>query len=104
KFHFWRHKFPDRQPEQITSGPTEEECVAMARDGKSLLTSVGVSDSTLWVHDAKGDRQLSSEGNAGGSSFSHDGSKLYYLMQSGQSPALEFRVTESASGRSDQVL
>ena len=104
KFHIWRQRFPDGQPEQITSGPTEEEGVAMARDGKSLLTSVGVSDSTLWVHDAKGDRQLSSEGNAGGSSFSHDGSKLYYLMQSGQSPGLELWVTELASGRSERVL
>jgi eukaryotic-like serine/threonine-protein kinase len=104
KFHIWRQKFPDGQPEQITSGPTEEEGVAMAPDGKSLLTSVGVSDSTVWVHDANGDRQLSSEGNAGGSSFSRDGSKLYCLMQSGQSPGLELWVTELASGRSERVL
>jgi Tol biopolymer transport system component len=104
KFHIWRQKFPDGQPEQITSGPTEEEGVVMAPDGKSLLTSVGVSDSTLWVHDANGDRQLSSEGNAGGSSFSRDGSKLYYLMQSGQSPGLELWVTELASGRSERVI
>jgi Tol biopolymer transport system component/tRNA A-37 threonylcarbamoyl transferase component Bud32 len=104
KFHVWRQKFPDGQPEQVTSGPTEEEGVAMAPDGKSLLTSVGVSDSTQWVHDANGDRQISSEGNAGGSSFSRDGSKLYYLMQSGQSPGLELWVTELASGRSERVL
>jgi eukaryotic-like serine/threonine-protein kinase len=104
KFHIWRQRFPDGQPEQITSGPTEELGIAMAPDGKSLLTSVGVSDSTLWVHDAKGDRQISSEGNAGGSSFSRDGSKLYYLMESGQLPGPELWVTELASGRNERVL
>jgi eukaryotic-like serine/threonine-protein kinase len=104
KFHIWRQKFPYGQPEQITSGPTEELGIAMAPDGKSLLTSVGVSDSTVWVHDAKGDRQLSSEGSAGGSSFSRDGSKLYYLMQSGQSSDLELWFTELASGRNERVL
>jgi eukaryotic-like serine/threonine-protein kinase len=104
KFHIWRQKFPDGKPEQVTLGPTEEEGVAMAPDGKSLLTSVGVWDSTIWVHDAKGDRQLSSEGNASGSSFSRDGSKLYYLMESGQSPGRELWVTELASGRSERVL
>ena len=29
--HLWRQRFPDGQPEQITSGPTEEEGVAVAR-------------------------------------------------------------------------
>lgn len=104
KFHIWRQKFPDGKPEQVTSGPTEELGIAMAPGGKSLLTAVGVWDSTIWVHDAKGDRQLSSEGNAFGSSFSRDGSKLYYLIDSGQSQGLELWVTELASGRSERVL
>jgi eukaryotic-like serine/threonine-protein kinase len=104
KFHIWRQKFPDGQPEQITSGPTEELGIAMAPDGKSLLTSVGVSDSTVWVHDAKGDHQLSSEGNAFGTSLSRDGSRLFYLRQSGQAPGAELWVTELASGRSEPLL
>jgi eukaryotic-like serine/threonine-protein kinase len=104
RYHIWRQRFPDGQPEQVTSGPTEEEGIAMAADGKSLLTSVGTLDSTLWVHDAKGDHQLSSEGNASEPSLSSDGSKLFYLMQSGQSPDVELWVTDLASNKSERLL
>lgn len=104
KFHIWRQKFPDGKPEQITSGPTEELGIAMAPDGKSLLTAVGVWDSTIWVHDGKGDRQISSEGNAVTSSFSRDASKLYYLMKNGQTSGFELWETELANGRSERVL
>jgi Tol biopolymer transport system component len=53
KFHIWRQRFPDGPPEQMTFGPTEEEGIAMAPDGKSLLTSVGILTSAVWVHDAQ---------------------------------------------------
>ena len=62
KFHIWRQRFPDGTPEQVTSGPTEEEGIALAADGKSLITSVGIKDSTVWVHDPQGEHQISSEG------------------------------------------
>ena len=62
--HIWRQRFPDGQPEQITSGPTEEEGIAMAPDGRSFVTAVGVSSVSLWVHTASGERQISLEGNA----------------------------------------
>ena len=39
--HLWRQKFPDGAPEQITFGPIEEEGIALAPDGRSLVTSVG---------------------------------------------------------------
>ena len=39
--HIWRQPFPDGQPEQLTFGPTSQEGVAVAADGKSLITSVG---------------------------------------------------------------
>ena len=39
--HLWRQRFPDGAPEQITFGPTEEEGIALAPDGRSLVTSVG---------------------------------------------------------------
>ena len=41
RYHIWRQRFPEGEPEQVTSGPTEEEGIAMARDGTSFLTSVG---------------------------------------------------------------
>ena len=78
RFHIWRQRFPDGALQQVTSGTTEEEGVAMSSDGKSLLTSVGVQDYTIWVHDSGGDRQLSSEGSVFWPTFSPDGSKLYY--------------------------
>lgn len=79
RFHIWRQRFPDGQPEQVTSGATEEEGIAIAPDGRSLITSVGMRQSTLWVRDGKGERQVSSEGYAAYPRFSPDGKKLYYL-------------------------
>ena len=63
RFHFWRQRVAGGQPEQITSGPTEEEGIAMAPDGRSLITSVGTDQKALWAHDSRGDREVSSEGS-----------------------------------------
>jgi serine/threonine protein kinase/Tol biopolymer transport system component len=102
-FHIWRQKFPDGPLQQVTSGTTQEEGIAMNSDGKSLLTSVGVHDSTIWIHDNGADRQLSLEGSASGGSFSGDGSKLYYVMDSKQGPGAELWVRELASEKTERV-
>jgi eukaryotic-like serine/threonine-protein kinase len=82
--HLWRQRFPDGEPEQITFGPTEEEGLAVGRDGRSLITSMGVHESAIWIHDAVGERSLSSEGEVvdygAPPSFSVDDNTLYYLM------------------------
>jgi Tol biopolymer transport system component len=104
QFHIWRQRFPDGTPEQVTSGPTEEEGIAMAGDGKSFVTSVGTMDSTLWLHDARGDRQLTSEGAAFRSTFSSDGRRLYYLKRSGLNGNAEIWDTDLASGRNESLL
>ena len=70
EFHIWRQRFPDGPPQELTSGPTEEEGIAMANDGKSFITSVGTRDSTIWLRDSKGDRQLTSEGDTSGTTLS----------------------------------
>jgi len=62
--------------------PTEEQGLSFDPDGRSFVTSVGASQSTLWVHDARGDRQITSEGFAFLPSFSADGKTLYYLVRS----------------------
>jgi serine/threonine protein kinase/Tol biopolymer transport system component len=80
QFHIWRQHFPDGVPEQVTFGPTEEEGVAMEPDGRSLVTSVGLRESAVWIHDSNGDRQLSSEGFAEFPSLSPDAAKAYYLV------------------------
>ena len=103
QFHIWRQKFPDGPLQQVTSGTTQEEGIAMSADGKSLLTSVGVHDSTIWIHDNGGDRQLSLEGSAGWCNFSADGSKLYYVMESRQGPGADLWVRELASGKTERV-
>jgi Tol biopolymer transport system component/predicted Ser/Thr protein kinase len=79
--HTWRQRFPDGTPEQITFGVTSEEGIAFAPDGHSFVTSVGTSQSTVWVHDPRGDRQVTSEGYGFLPSFSPDGRKLYYLVR-----------------------
>jgi serine/threonine protein kinase/Tol biopolymer transport system component len=81
-YHIWRQRFPDGTPEQVTSGATEEQGLSFAADGKSFVTSVGESQSTLWVHDSKGDRQITSEGYAYLPSFSPDAKRMYYLQRS----------------------
>jgi eukaryotic-like serine/threonine-protein kinase len=79
--HVWRQRYPNGTPEQLTFGPTEEEGIEFAADGRSFLTSAGTRQSTLWVHDAKGDRQVTSDGYASLPSFSPDGKRLYFLVR-----------------------
>jgi WD40 repeat protein len=79
-FHIWRQRFPDGQPQQITSGPTEEEGIAMAPDGHSFVTAVGLENVSVWLHDARGERQISLEGNAAEPKFTPDGRKLCYRI------------------------
>ena len=45
--HLWRQPFPNGEPEQITSGPTEEDGIALAPDGRSLITSIGMGQSAV---------------------------------------------------------
>ncbi|MBI4466428.1 MAG: serine/threonine-protein kinase [Acidobacteria bacterium] len=114
-FHLWRQRFPNGEPEQLTSGPTEEEGIAVAPDGRSLVTSIGTRQSNLWFRDSSGERQISSEGYAivsglvpgvFSSYFSADGKRLYYLRQ-GPSRAFvagELWQAELGSGRSERLL
>jgi eukaryotic-like serine/threonine-protein kinase len=101
-FHTWRQRFPDGQPEQITSGPTEEEGLAMSPDGRSFITAVGLTQSSVWLHDGGGDRQVSLEGYAFAPKFTPDGKRLLYQVRKGA--ASELWVAELDSGRSEPVL
>ena len=117
-FHIWSQRFPDGAPEQLTLGPTEEEGIAVSPDGHSLVTSAGIHESTVWGHDARGDRQISGEGfaslpglgfGAGGvrNVFSPDGKWLYYLVRKQGSRAFisgELWMTDLDSGRTEAVL
>src|SRR5579864_9466810 len=104
QFHIWRQRFPDGDPEQLTFGPTTQEGIAMAPDGKSLITAVGSQDSTVWLHDNQGDHQISSEGNAIAPSLASDGKSLFYLMANGQTPGYELRVRDLTSDKTESLL
>ena len=58
-FNAGRQRYPDGEPERITSGPTdEEEGIAMVPDGRSFITVVALKQSSLGLHDASGDHQV----------------------------------------------
>jgi Tol biopolymer transport system component len=78
--HIWRQRFPDGEPEQITAGPTAEEGIAMDPDGRSLVTAVSTLGASLWLHDSRGERQISLEGNAANPVFTPDGRMLLYRV------------------------
>jgi eukaryotic-like serine/threonine-protein kinase len=106
-YHIWRERFPNGIPEQVTSGATEEQGIAVAPDGRSLVTSVGTSQSTVWIHDSRGERQISSQAYGFLPSFSGDGKKLYYLLRSGGSRGFmsgELWVADLDSGQRRRLL
>jgi Tol biopolymer transport system component/predicted Ser/Thr protein kinase len=106
-FHIWRQRFPDGRPQQITSGLTEEEGIAMASDGRSFITAVGLRQSAVWLHEAGGDRQVSIEGYSYDPKFTSDGKRLCYRILKGADPSgdpSELHVLELSSGRSEPIL
>lgn len=104
--HLWRQRFPDGAAEQLTFGATEERGIAMAPDGKSLVTSVGSHQSTIWVHTPKGDQQVSMEQFAYLPSLSLDGRTLYYLVgeRGGDFLSGELWSSDLRSGHREQLL
>jgi Tol biopolymer transport system component/tRNA A-37 threonylcarbamoyl transferase component Bud32 len=106
-FHTWRQRYPDGVPEQVTSGATEEQGISFAPDGKSFVTSVGESQSSLWVHDAAGEQQITFEGYAYLPSFSSAGDRLYYLQRSnptGRFVSGELWTADLRSGKKQRLL
>lgn len=106
--HLWRQRFPDGSPEQMTFGATEEEGLAVDPAGQSLITSVGVHESSIWIHDPSGERPLSSEGEVLSfppPSFSPDNKTIYFLLRHGQqAPGSELWRVSAESGKSEAVF
>jgi hypothetical protein len=110
-YHIWRQRFPDGQAEQITSGPTEEEGIAMAPDGRSFVTAVAVQNVSAWLHDPSGERQILLEGNSVDVRFTADGKKLFYKVVKQASSSWgyreisgELRLMDLETGRSHVVM
>jgi hypothetical protein len=93
------------KPEQISFGPTEEDGIAVAPDGKSLITAVGIRQSSVWWHDSSGDKPVSSEGFASAAVLSRDGQRVYYLLRKNvDSSAIELRSVDQRTGKTDVLL
>ncbi len=106
-YHIWRQRFPNGTPEQVTSGATEEQGISFAPDGKSFVTSVGESQSTLWVHDSERESQITFEGYSYLPSFSADMKRLHYLQRSkanGRFVSGELWETELETGKKQRLL
>ena len=105
-FHLWRERFPDGVAEQLTFGATEERGIAVAPDGKSLVTSIGSQQSTVWVHTLKGDQQVSMEEFAYLPSLSLDGHTLYYLVRENAGKFLsgDLWLSDLNSSHKEQLL
>jgi eukaryotic-like serine/threonine-protein kinase len=106
-YHIWRQAFPDGAPQQLAASLGEEQGIAMAPDGRSLVTSVGTSDRSIWVHDLEGDRQISSQGYSSTPRLSSDGSKVFYLVTANSSQfgrGSELWVLDLGTGQASKVL
>jgi len=107
-FHIWRQRFSEtgalRAPEQLTSGPTQEEGLAMAPDGQSVITGVGLQQSAVWVHDSRRERQVSLEGSASNPSFSADGKRLFYVASKSGDPGNELWSVELDTGHAEPLF
>ena len=102
--HIWRQRWPGGKPHQITFGPTSQQGIAMAPDGKSILTSVGSGHESVWIHDKDGDHQISSEGDTGSPQLSADGRSLYFLKSKDQVGNQELWVRDLKLGTARRVV
>ena len=106
-FHTWRQRYPGGQPEQVTSGPGEEEGIAMWPDGRSFVTSVASQQSIVWLHDSAGERQISLEGYSYDPAFTPDGKRLCYRILKGALPSFdpsELRIVDLETRNSEALL
>jgi serine/threonine protein kinase len=106
-YHIWRQAFPDGVPQQVTASLGEEEGIAIASDGRSLVTSAGTYERSVWVHDHEGERQVSSQGYSYTPRLSSDGRRVFYLAAANSSQAShggELWVSDLGSGQASKVL
>jgi eukaryotic-like serine/threonine-protein kinase len=104
RFHIWRQRFPNGEPEQVTSGATEEEGIAIESDGKAFYTSIGTLANSVWIHDDKGEREIFSEGDSSHSSFSSDGNTLFFLKRNGPNLRSEISSANLQTAQSEVML
>ncbi len=104
-YHIWRQRGKGGDAEQVTFGPTEQEGIAMMPDGRSLISSVGLEQHSVWLHGPDGERQITSEESASWPAFSRDGTKLYYTSRTSDfAPSGELWRVDLADGHREQLI
>jgi len=106
--HLWRQRFPDGKPEQLTVGrATLEEGLAIAPDGRSVVSSVGQQRRGIWLRTASSERQISQEGYAFWPLLSADGRRMAFRVSrgvAGGNTASELWMADLPSGRFERLL
>jgi Tol biopolymer transport system component len=106
--HLWQQRFADGPVQQLTSGSTtQEEGLAVAPDGRSVISAVGQQRRGIWIHDSAGERQISLEGYAYWPLLSPDGSKLLFRVShgvGGGNTPTELWITDLASRRFERLF
>lgn len=103
-WHLWRQRYPRGEAEQITFGPTEEIGVAVAPDGRSLVTSLGMLQQSIWLHDAGGERRITSETLATAPWLSPDAKRLYFLSARAPDAPSSLRRVDIPQGQQQSLL
>lgn len=105
-FHLWRQRFSGGSPEQITSGPSEQEGIAVTPDGRFLITAVGQRQRPLILHKNGHDKQITLEGYAYQPKLTVNGRFLVYRILKGvqiDTDPTQLWVTDLNSGYSEQL-
>jgi Tol biopolymer transport system component len=102
--HVWRQTADRGRLEQMTQGPTDEQGLAISPDGRTIISSVGMFDTGLWMRDASGDHLLVQDGTAAKPVFSRDGRQLFYLLRQLGSRPMELRAIDMSSRVSRTVV
>jgi DNA-binding winged helix-turn-helix (wHTH) protein/Tol biopolymer transport system component len=103
--HLWRERLSNGHLEQLTFGPAEAQGVAVAPDGRSVLTSIGMRQSSVWMRDARGERPISSVGTSFAPVFTRDGKHVYYLLRRASADSgNELWRADVETGQSERVL
>ena len=92
----------DGRTRRVHATTTQEDGIAVAPDGRSVISSVGLQRRGVWIHGPSGERQISLEGYAYWPLLSSDGSKLAFRVSrglGGGGTPTELWTTELASRR-----
>lgn len=105
--HIWRQAFPDGDLQQVTSGATEQEGIAVSLDGDFLITAVTLKKSSVFIYEQGNVRAVSSEGYAFDPQFTPDGRYLLFRILQGTAPvsdASELWIADLRARRTELFL